>query len=67
VGLGVTGASGGELRLRPISRTTTIPTTEHPPRKMGMKRLRSKPGWLSMRLVSFSQDQMIAPEKELKS
>src|SRR5688572_14151154 len=49
VALGVTGTAAGELSERPISKTRRIPMTEHPLIKIGIRRLRSKAGWLSIR------------------
>jgi len=51
------------LSERPINKTTMIPMTENPPRRMGIRILRSKAGWLSMenrdlivRSIDFADD-----------
>jgi hypothetical protein len=65
VALGVVGTSAGALRERPISKTRTIPITEHPLMKIGIKRLRSKAGWLSMENMNMSVE-FVADEGQLK-
>jgi hypothetical protein len=48
VALGVTAISAGALSERPINKTTIIPMTENPLRKIGIKILRSKAGEVFM-------------------
>ena len=62
--LGLAETGGGELRERPINKTTMIPIMENPPRRMGSTIPRSRVGWLSIRKESYFASRSI-PQVDL--